>query len=536
MLEQEALLEFFLQPESYPHKPRQVQMVQTHASWVFLAGEYVFKVKKPVDFGFLDFSSLKKRRLYCAEEIRLNRRLAPDVYLGLWAVLRDNQGVLRLGKLEHAQAVEYAVQMRRLKPEHMLDNLLNQGRVQAEDLHKVAQKLVDFHQQAATGGEIAELGSPGVIRSNHTENFKQVKPFLDWTIPSSKYRFIKCYSYRFIQKNRELLRKRKAQGRIREGHGDLRCEHVCIEPGQKIQILDCIEFNARFRYIDVAADVAFLGMDMELAGHLGRADDFVHYYAKQSLDPELKLLYNFYKCYYAFTRGKVHSFRLQETISGQKEHQRLLQNARLCFEQAFRYACRLEAKALILVCGVSGTGKSYLADNIAPLLGLEIIRSDVLRKQLQGLSPQTPKPEGYAQGLYSSHITEEVYSRMLQLAADLLNKDQAVLLDATFIKRNHRLQALELARQQDCEFIILHCSCPDKEIQRRMQIRQQEKQKFSDGTWEVYQKQKQDFQPLSEMDPAVLVELDTSRPQDEVLLQALYRIKLGSEFCPEVVD
>ncbi|MGM0425464.1 MAG: AAA family ATPase, partial [Thermodesulfobacteriota bacterium] len=471
MLEQNTLLDFFLQPESYPHNPQQVELIQTHASWVFLAGEYVFKVKKPVNFGFLDFSSLKKRRFYCAEEIRLNRRLAPDVYLGLWAVLRDSHGGLRLGGLEHAEAVEYTVQMRRLDQEHMLDNLLQQGQVKAEKLHQVAQKLVDFHQGAATGGEIDQLGSPGVIRSNHTENFEQTKPFLDWSIPASRYRFIKCYSYGFIKENRELLLRRKAQGRIREGHGDLRCEHVCLESGDRIQIFDCIEFNARFRYIDVAAEVAFLAMDMELDGHSRLSRSFVLSYAEQSLDPELQQLCNFYKCYYAFTRGKVHSFRLQETSPSQNEQQNLLQHARLCFEQSFRYACRLESKALLLLCGLSGSGKSYLADQIAPLLGVQVLRSDVLRKQLQGLPAQAQKSESYAQGLYSSQVTEEVYSSMLQQAEGLLNQDQAVLLDATFLQRKHRLQALELAREQNCKFFVLHCSCPEGEVQRRMLLR-----------------------------------------------------------------
>jgi hypothetical protein len=533
MLEQDTLLDFFLQPQSYPHNPPQVELIQTHASWVFLAGEYVFKVKKPVNFGFLDFSSLKKRRFYCTEEIRLNRRLAADVYLGLWAVLQDSNGRLRLGGLEHAQTVEYAVQMRRLDQGHMLDNLLQQGQVKAESLHQVAHKLVDFHQGTATGGEIDQLGSPGVIRSNHTENFEQTKPFLDWSIPASRYRFIKCYSYGFIKNNRELLLSRKSQGRIREGHGDLRCEHVCIEPGDNIQIFDCIEFNARFRYIDVAAEVAFLAMDMELAEHWDLAQEFVRSYTEQSQDFELLQLGNFYKCYYAFTRGKVHSLRLQETSPEQKEHQELLHKARLSFDQAFKYACRLESKALILLCGLSGSGKSYLADQIAPLLGVQVLRSDVLRKQLHDLPAQAPMPEAYAQGLYSPQSTEKVYAQMLQQAKGLLNQNQAVLLDATFLKRKHRLQALALARKQDCDFTVLLCSCPEGEVQRRMQIRQQDQNKVSDGTWEIYQKQKQDFQPLSELDTEVVLELDTSRPQEEVLMQVMYSISLGGDYCPE---
>ncbi|MFP4588003.1 MAG: AAA family ATPase, partial [Desulfohalobiaceae bacterium] len=467
-------MQFFLQPGNYPHRPRQVELIETHASWVFLAGEYVFKVKKPVNFGFLDFSSLNKRRLYCAEEIRLNRRLAPDVYLGLWALLRDSHGNLRLGGLEHEEAVEYAVQMRRLNPEHMLDSLLQQGRVDKHLLDLLARRLVAFHLEACCSGEIAELGSPTVIRSNHTENFEQTRPFLDWTIPGAWYRFIKCYSYSFIKNHRQLLLQRKAQSRIREAHGDLRCEHVCIEPGDKILAFDCIEFNSRFRYIDVAAEIAFLAMDMELAGHGALAQELMISYAEQSQDPQLPQLSIFYKCYYAFTRGKVQSFHLQEMDPGQEGYQKLLHSARQSFEQSFSYACRLEKKTLILCCGLTGSGKSHLAQLLSPLLGAELLRSDVLRKELQGLSAQTPSPAEYGQGLYSPEITEQVYSRMLNQAEALLNQGRAVMLDATFLRQRPRLDARQLARDQNCSLFVIYCTCPERVIQDRMRRRQQE--------------------------------------------------------------
>lgn len=530
-MQQKELLEFFLHPGSYAHQPGHVDLIETHASWVFLAGQFVYKVKKPVDLGFLDFSSLKKRRFYCAEEIRLNRRLAPDVYLDLVAVLRDSKGRLRLGGLEHANAIEYAVLMRRLDAQCMLDKLLQLGEVQQHTMRSVANKLVQFHASAGTGGEIDQLGSPAVIRSNHTENFEQTRPFLDQTISQARFRFIKCYSYSFIKKNRELLLSRLARGRIREGHGDLRCEHVCVESGDRVVIFDCIEFNARFRYIDVAAEVAFLAMDLEIMGHESLAAGFVRSYVQQAADSDLQVLLNFYKCYYAFARGKVYSFRLQDAGLGSKKYKQSLQSAKLCFAQSFAYACRLEEKALILLCGLSGSGKSYLAEQIAPLLGLQTISSDVLRKKLHGLQVDTPRPAGYAKDIYNAQSTALVYSRMLDQAEHLLEGGQAVLLDATFLKRKYRMDARDLALRQGCDFFVLHCSCPEQEVRNRLQTREQSTQRITNGSWQVYLRQKQEFEPISELAANQFMVLDTSRPQEENLFQVLYKIKLKADLC-----
>jgi len=256
------LVEAMSNPEFYPHRSNSVELIQTHISYIFIAGDYVYKVKKAVDFGFLDFTTLEKRRYYCSEELRLNRRLAPEIYMGVVEICEDANGNLLLEKTD--KIIEYAVKMKRLPQEKMLSTLFLEGKVDKSIMKPIARKLVEFHENAATGGEIDILGGVETIRKNHDENFDQTKPYINITIPENSYRFIKSYIYRFMERQHPLLKKRVANHRIRDCHGDLHLQHIWIN--DDILIFDCIEFNKRFRYSDVAAEVAFLAMDRDYKG------------------------------------------------------------------------------------------------------------------------------------------------------------------------------------------------------------------------------------------------------------------------------
>jgi len=326
------LVQALLNPQAYPDTPQRIELVQTQMSFVFLTDDYVYKVKKPVNHGYLDYTTQDKRQFYCQREVELNRRLCPKVYLGVVPITQDKGGILVEGQ---GKVIEHAVKMRRLPQEAMLDVLLANNRVSLEMITSVAQKLAEFHQKAETNANITAFGNLDTIKQNTEENFIQTKKYIGNTIFQERYQHIKNYTDSFIEENASLFRKRITQGRIKDCHGDLHAAHICFSNG--ICIYDCIEFNDRFRYCDIASEVAFLAMDLD---HHGRADlsqSFVDAYLVFSQDKELLQLLNFYKCYRAYVRGKVESFKLDDPYISEEEKERVLTIAKRYFELAKSY-------------------------------------------------------------------------------------------------------------------------------------------------------------------------------------------------------
>jgi aminoglycoside phosphotransferase family enzyme len=326
------LVKALLKPKAYIEAPEYVELAQTQMSFVFITEDYVYKVKKPVNLGYLDYTTLEKRCFYCQREVELNRRLCPEVYLGVVPISRGRSGISLRGQ---GEIIEYAVKMRRLPQEAMMNVLLAKNQVSSEMLASVAQKLLEFHQQAETNSTISAFGSLDTIIQNTRENFAQTVKYIGNTISQEQYQRIKTYTDDFIMKNAPLFHKRIRDGRIRDCHGDLHAAHICFSDG--ICIYDCIEFNDRFRYADVASEVAFLAMDLD---HYGRADlarGFVNAYVEISQDRELEELLDFYKCYRAYVRGKVGSFQLDDPHIAQKEKTRILVIAKSYFELAESY-------------------------------------------------------------------------------------------------------------------------------------------------------------------------------------------------------
>jgi aminoglycoside phosphotransferase family enzyme len=327
-----ALVEVLLKPETYAHHPQKVELVQTQMSFLFLTGEYVYKVKKPVNLGYLDYTTLEKRRFFCQQEIELNRRLCPDIYLEVVPII-SRQGQISLGG--EGEIIEYAVKMKQLPADRMMDKLLPQNLVTEEMVARVAEKLAAFHNKARTSPEISAYGKPGAIKINTDENFAQTEKYIAISIPSNKYNKIKAYTDNFTKSNKSLFDKRVKEGRIRDCHGDLHAAHVCLANG--ICIYDCIEFNDRFRYGDVASEVAFLAMDLDRFRHADLSQAFVDAYVRFSRDKELPQLLNFYKCYRAYVRGKVSSFMLDDPYISAEEKTGVLAAARRYFELAESY-------------------------------------------------------------------------------------------------------------------------------------------------------------------------------------------------------
>jgi len=346
-----------LKPEAYPYRPQEIELVQTQMSFVFLAGEYVYKIKKPVNLGYLDYTSLERRHFFCRQELDLNRRLCPDAYLAVVPITTSLPGPKRLrgeaaaksetpryarGRLRNpvciegeGETIEYAVKMKRLPQDRMMDVLLPEGQVTSEMVAGVAKKLVGFHRKAETNPEIATFGSLDVIRGNWDENFAQTEKYNGLTIFRVKYEQIKRYVDDFMNDNTDLFGKRLVGGRIRDCHGDLHAAHVCFT--DDICIYDCIEFNDRFRYGDVASELAFLAMDLDRYKQAGLSRHLVNTYVELSHDEELLRLLDFYKCYRAYVRGKVESFKLDDALISQSEKAKALESACSYFQLAESY-------------------------------------------------------------------------------------------------------------------------------------------------------------------------------------------------------
>lgn len=332
MSELPELIKALLDPQAYPSPPPGVELAQTQMSYVFIAGDYVYKIKKPVDFGFLDYTTLEKRLTFCIKELELNRRLCPEAYLEVVPVTDDDSRIVMDGK---GAVKEYAVKMRRLPREAMMDVLLTKNKVTPEMLARVAAILVEFHRRAATDGDINQFGGLDTVIENTDENFTQTEKYIGTAISPGTYQRIKDYAEGFIKTKEALFHRRVAEGRVRDCHGDLHAAHICF--GNGICIYDCIEFNDRFRYCDVASEVAFLAMDLDHYGRPDLADGFIDAYVTASGDEELRELLNFYKCYRAYVRGKVGCFQYDDPYISAAEKARVLANTRSYFELAESY-------------------------------------------------------------------------------------------------------------------------------------------------------------------------------------------------------
>jgi aminoglycoside phosphotransferase family enzyme/predicted kinase len=516
------IVEAMSRPEFYPHKPESVQLIQTHISFIFIAGDLVYKVKKAVDFGFLDFTTLEKRKHYCDEELRLNQRLAREIYLDVVAICEDKNKNLYLGNDD--TIVEYAVKMKKLPENKMLYKLLAEENIDISVMDKIAGKVYEFHTKASTGGEIDRIGSLETIRLNHNENFEQTADYIGISIPEDRHRFIKSYAGKFLEKNQALFKERVAEHKIRDCHGDLHLQHICV--GDEILVFDCIEFNERFRYLDVAAEVAFLSMDLDFNGYSEFADVFVNAYIAYSSDSDIRKLLNFYKCYFAYVRGKVTSFKIDDNAIEERERKEAIDTASRYFELACNYATLLETPTLILTAGLMGTGKSVLAKNLAPLLGAEIIRTDVIRKDMLNIPSTERHYEDFGKGIYSKEISGKTYKKALEYAESQLKNGRSVIVDASFKKRHERKTFSSLASKEGADFFIIECVCPEDTIKKRLEGRISLDGEASDGRWEIFQAQQKDFDTIDEVTGTSHIIVNTSKPPEECTSQALKHVRL----------
>ena len=331
-------VKYLLQPSVYGLAAETVKLVQTHISYVFIAGDFVYKFKKPVNFGFLDFTTLAKRHHYCQEEIILNQRLCPSIYLGLVALEKTSGGfrLIDQGQADKDTIIEYGVKMKRMPEERMMANIIRANGLTPEMIDAICDVLVPFYATADGGAEIREFGRPEAVGVNIFENFTQTETFINNnSLSRSQFDRIKNFSEKFLRHS-DLFAERMAAGRIRDCHGDLYSANICL--ADKVYIFDCIEFNKRFRYCDVASDIAFLAMDLDFHEMTSLSDRFVSRFVNLSGDDSLDRMLAFYKCYRAYVRGKINLFTANAPEVDAATKKQCLAMAQKYFQLADRYA------------------------------------------------------------------------------------------------------------------------------------------------------------------------------------------------------
>lgn len=511
----QTLHKALLNPQTYNSEQTQITFKETHISRLYFVGDRVYKIKKPVDFGFLDFTTLEKRLFYCREEVRLNARFCEDVYLGV-VEIRDHDGCISIDG--QGCTIEYAVMMRRLPEANMLPQLLDENAPNLRDrIAALARHIAERYQHLQSFGPGDDDPHLSVVKNNWQENFTQTEPFIGKTLSADSFNHLKHYVLAFEEQHAELIQKREAQGWVRDGHGDLHCEHICFLDGG-IAIYDCIEFNRRFRIADVLADLAFLLMDLELRGHHDLAnivsDNYLEVIGKTA---DTELLLPFYQVYRAYVRGKVESFLSNDPHADQANRDAAEFRAKKYFNQALGYLCR--TPKLLLICGLMGVGKTTIARHLTTPLGAELLRSDEVRKELAGITVQERRNEAFGEGIYSQSASQATYDLLLKRALKILQSGRTVIVDASFSSRDERDRFRAAAKQSGHPAWTIMVTCDRDITLQRLDLRQNQGIDASDGRRALYDQQAQAFDPAGE-EPHVLP-VDGNTATAEIIAQLL---------------
>ena len=520
------LFQFMENPKFYPHPVSSIEQRETHISKVFLTGDFVYKIKKPVNLEFLDFTTLEKRRYYCHQEIILNRRLAHNVYLDVVGITFKEGEYFLAGS---GNPVEYAVKMRQLPEDRSMVNLLKRKKIDRSNIEDLALILSVFYSQCPSAGHIHSFGAWENIKANCEENFRQTEIFTGEILDERIFQIIQSAVLSFLHRRKELFDNRIESGKIRDCHGDLRTGHIYFT-NDGIQIIDCIEFNERFRYHDIASDIAFLVMDLDYEGFPQISDHFLNAYVNCSKDLDVFVLIDFYKCYRAFVRCKVNCMRLQEDgLSGQNKR-KIVKEAMKYLDLAYRYAVKFTRPTLWVVCGMPASGKSTISRELSKVFGINVFQSDVIRKELFNMKPADRSDIPFEEGIYSKGASRLTYGKLLLLAQEEIEKGNSVILDATYGNKHHRDEALRMARDKDANIIFVECILKEKLLKGRLSNR---KTKFSvsDARLHHFEYFKKRFEPLSEVIDAMHIRVDTEKPLEKCIQQILSKdiVSIGAE-------
>lgn len=505
-------------PEAYPHHAASIdglQVVETHISWVFLTGRFAYKLKKPVDLGFLDFSTLERRHHCCLEEVRLNRRLCPDLYLDVLPVTVTGDSFIVGGS---GPAVDYVVRMVQFDRSFELDRLLSTNTLQESRISEIASIVADFHQSAMPAAVSTPYGTPEVLLVPMLENLDLTAELMHTKEESTAIQEIRTWTTEKHHQLEPAFRQRKADGFVRECHGDLHTGNMVIW-NDRVTIFDCIEFNPNLSVIDVISDAAFLFMDLQHAGRSDLAWRFLNCYLFETGDYAGLRLLRLYCTYRAMVRAKVTAIRLtQETDTEQRN--KVLEEHRSYLSLALGYV-RPDLPQLLIMHGVSGTGKSYLATRLASAGGFTHLRSDIERKRLFGIPPLgSSRPSGI--DIYTREASERTYQVLLAATQAALSGGWSVIVDATFLRKRQRQPFIELAARLGCRCAVLSLLAPSETLRERISARLISGADPSEANIEVLEEQLRSVQTPDENEKALIIEIDTQGPVNiEKLLEKL---------------
>ncbi|HEX4515925.1 MAG TPA: AAA family ATPase [Polyangiaceae bacterium] len=480
--------------------------ITTHLSRVIVNERDVWKRKRPVELGFVDFRTIEARKAACDAEVALNRRLAPDVYYGVDPIL------------DGGETVDWAVHMRRLAQEARADDLLARGALGRVELDLVATTLAEFHASARSDADVARFGSALAVRFNVEENFEQTKTTIgDYLLPT-EVRELAAWQRTILRERATLIADRAASGRVRDGHGDLRLEHVYFEPGRaRPTIIDCIEFADRFRFADVCADVAFLSMDLAAHGRVDLAEHFLARYARAANDYDLYDLVDFYESYRATVRGKVAAILARDPNAPGDTRAEAAREARRSFALALAADRRpLLRPSLVAIGGLIASGKSTIAELVARETSAPVIDADRTRKSMLGKEPTERIEDAAWSGAYDPTFTESVYAEVLRRADAVLRSGRPVVIDASFRSPAMRASARALARRHGAPFHFVECRAPHDVCRARL-LKRATQTRVSDGRVAIFDAFASKWEAPREILPEELVVLDTTRSEIEQL-------------------
>ncbi len=487
-----TLIQALQNPAFFDHPVSHFQVIETHISWVLLTGDYAYKIKKPVDLGFLNFSSLAKRRHYCLQELALNRRLAPQIYLDVIAIGGKPESPV----LGTEPIIEYAVKMRQFSQSARLDNLLASHGLKAEHIDQLADNIAAFHEQIEIAGKDSDYGSPASVLEPIKENFQQIFTLLSDDGDIKQLETLKNWSLAQYEQLLPYIKQRKTDGFVRNCHGDLHLANIALID-EKIVIFDCIEFNESLRWIDVISEIAFTTMDLIDRGHTNYAARLLDRYLHRSGDYAGLMLFQFYQVYRALVRAKVAIIRAHQPRLPKHEKQQ-------AFKQYQEYVTLADSfthqhqQTLFITYGVSGSGKTTLTQPLLEKLSLIRLRSDVERKRLFGLQAEARTDSANIHKIYSADASQRTYHHLLTTTKQLCQSGFSVIIDATFLKQAHRQPFQALAKELNTPFVILHFYAEEQLLHQWIRKRAKAGTDASEATIEVLQHQLTTMEPPSE--------------------------------------
>ena len=493
------LIEQMLQPEFYPHDVQMpIRLMQTHVSYVLLTGDFAYKVKKPVDFGFLNYATLDRRQHFCEEELRLNQRAAAALYLAALPITRQGDRY-RLGA--DGEIVEYAVKMQQFPQSTLLSHLLEQGDLPEELLRQLAAAIADFHLKAETNDYIRDFGTVVNVRESIDENYEQTAGFIGGPQTQQQFDETKAYTDQFFATQPTLLQHRMAQGKIRACHGDLHLNNICYWQDQLL-LFDCIEFNEPFRLVDVMFDIAYIIMDLTVQDRRDLAAVFLSHYVECTGDWDGLQVLPLYVSRQSYVRAKVTSFLLGDPSIDEDTKQAASAKAAKYYTLAWSYV-QPRPGQLLVMSGLSGSGKSTVAQELSRHLGAVYLRSDAVRKHLAGV----PLQERGDDSLYTAEMSQKTYRRLTELGGRLASQGYTVILDAKFDRMTTRQLAIAQAQQHKLPLTIVNCEAPATVLEQRVRDRQGD---IADATVAVLANQQ--FEPFTPEEKPYVKMVDTTQP------------------------